>query len=309
MDPYLARTAFTLDGTPFTWNDVRAAAVAWGDWLELEAATARARALVSAAPPAEERVNVAAREFRYARDLVSGDDMRRWLDAHEITVGEWMDHLRRQVGLTGAGGNGAGHQFAAAGERAVLVDAICGGLFDRVARTLAGRAALAAAAGEPPRRDDGAAARIAGVDDAYARVRERIATPAAIATQVGSHRLEWMAVECRIVRFPSDAAAREALLCVREDGEPLAAVAADAHVRVEDRRFLLEESGALQSTLIGAAPGELLGPLALDGKHALVEVLAKRLPDAADPTTRARAARAVLEAQTAAAVAARVRWG
>ncbi|MFL5579843.1 MAG: hypothetical protein ACJ8AO_05675 [Gemmatimonadaceae bacterium] len=304
----LDATAFVVDGEPYTWHDVRAAAAAWGDWARQEAETARAAALVAAAPPAEERVSAAAREFRYARDLASGDDMRKWLDARGLVVGEWMDHVRRQVARRAAAGVGAG-AAAGAPERDVLVDAICGGLLERTAHALAGRAALGAAAGDAA-RDDGAdaAGRVARADVAYARACERLATPEALAAQVGAHRLEWLTVECRVARFASEPAAREAALCVRADGDALASVAAEARAPVEVRRLVLEDAGALRSALTGAAPGELLGPLELDGAPALVEVLAKRVPDLADAAVRRRAERAVLEGRMAAAVAERVRW-
>lgn len=340
MDPYLTRPAFAVSGETFLRLDAQVAALAWGEWASHRDATIAGMALVEAQAPADDRVNAAARDFRYARDLVAGDDMRRWLDARGLTVNEWMDHVRRQVAL---GGNGRHPTPAsprrdaegALATRAALVDAICLGLHDRVARELAGRAALAAESGvdapaaDVPDGDGGAldappdlalagvsaaegaeaVARVARVDRAYAYARARIVTPQALAAQVASHRLEWMTVECRVARFASEPAAREAAMCVRADGEPLAAVAADARALLEERWFLLDDAGPLQSALMGAAPGELVGPLVVDGAQALIEVIAKRLPALDDDATRRRAERAVLDMHIASAVAARVRWG
>lgn len=324
MDSYLSRPAFSVDGDAYTWADAHEAAVAGGEWGRHLEETRRAMALASLAPPAEDRVSAAAREFRYARDLVSGDDMRSWLDARAISVAEWMDHVRRRVALELAGdpppasaetdGPADGPEL----ERAAVVDAICSGLYERTSSRLAGRAALAAAFGElaaePGAGGNGdgtadAARRVAGVERAFGRVRERLVTPEALAAQVAAHRLEWLAVECRVARFASEPAAREGALCVREDGDRLADVAASARAPLEERRMLLEDAGPLRVPLTGAAPGELLGPLPVDGAYALVEVVAKRLPDLADPLVRRRAEGAVLDGQTAAAVASRVRWG
>lgn len=307
------RPAFLVNEQPWTWEDVRASLARSGAWARQEAETARAASLVAAAPPSEEAIAAAAREFRYGRDLVSGDDMRAWLETRGVNVSEWMDHVRRQVALASSGvGNGSG---VTSGDlaRAVDVDAICGGLLDRAAGALAGRLALTAAAGELASIVAGngtdPASRVSHADAAFERVRADLLTPAAITAQLTAHRLEWMTVQCRIARFAGETAAREAVMRVREDGEPLDLVASDAHARLEARSVLLEDAGSLQGPLMGAAPGELLGPLLVDGAHALVEVVAKRLPDLADAATRERAERAVVDGRMAAAVATHVRWG
>src|ERR1700754_2382958 len=94
MDSLLDRQAFSVDGAAFTWRDVQAAARRWGEWDRLSAESARGGALVAARAPADDAVNAAARDFRYARDLVSGDEMRAWLESHAVTVGGGGGHVR-----------------------------------------------------------------------------------------------------------------------------------------------------------------------------------------------------------------------
>ena len=109
--------------------------------------------------------------------------------------------------------------------------------------------------------------------------------------------------------FRDNDAAREAALCVREDGRDLAEVAAEADADLEEADWYLDEvDEALRDRLVGAQSGDLLGPLPLKDGHLVVSVVAKHLPSAADPSVRARAERALLGSAVEREVVNRVTW-
>jgi hypothetical protein len=58
---------------------------------------------------------------------------------------------------------------------------------------------------------------------------------------VDANRLEWMRLELDTVSFPIEPAAREAILCIREDGLTLYDVAAMSHRNVGRKALALED--------------------------------------------------------------------
>jgi hypothetical protein len=92
-------------------------------------------------------VEAAAREFRYARDLITAQDAEAWLTQWGLTVETWLAYLRRFV---------LRHKWAeqladilaqcpvspAEVEECITAAGICAGHFDRFAQKLAARAAV-----------------------------------------------------------------------------------------------------------------------------------------------------------------------
>ena len=126
---------------------------------------------------------------------------------------------------------------------------------------------------------------------------------------IAAHHLDWIGVHCRTAAFSDAQAAREALLCVHEDGADLAAVARGARAALDEARFHLEEAEpGVRDLLRSARRGELVGPVAAKGRYALVQVMDKVLPSAEDPAVRRRAERRILDRAVALEVTNRVRW-
>jgi hypothetical protein len=81
---------FTVAGTSYAWEDLVLAGCLRGDWPALEETRARDGLACLARLDeldeddedalAEEDVETAATEFRYARDLVAASDLESWLD-------------------------------------------------------------------------------------------------------------------------------------------------------------------------------------------------------------------------------------
>ena len=278
MNSLWENQAFSVGDAPYSWSDAAVAAVLRGEWASLEAQTRRGLALVARAEAAEngasdEELEAAAEEFRYGRDLVTAEEMEDWLDRHGLTLEDWMDYIERATVQQSDPQEGeALTPFAPSDEEVagcIWTEAICSGALTQFAQTLAGRAAVAqraAAEGgmgeEPGQAEIERACRDCA--DAFSRMalrpasRERIAEllrlerlyeawsrrfadPAAIRALIDLHRLDWIRLDLRDLGFSDETAAREAALCVREDSEPLEAVAQEAHRPIAKTRPYLAE--------------------------------------------------------------------
>lgn len=211
------------------------------------------------APPApvpDDELPSAEARFRYERNLVSREEMEAWLTRWELTAAEWRGYLRGNLD----------------GERAGWVSAVCSGALERAAQELAARAAAAEALGEPD------------LDRAYDRFLAEAVSPDALPSILDARRADWLRVDCRTLVFETEPAAREAALCVRDDGMALSEVAEQAGAEVREHSVHLEDAqGGLGDALLSARTGELLGPLALADRFALVLVDEKVEPSLDDP--------------------------
>jgi hypothetical protein len=267
----------------------------------------------------DEELQAAASEFRYERDLISGEEMEVWLARWTLDADDWMEYLRRgllrerwatELVTTAAGYSPEPEDI----EEALPAEAVCSGFLTRIARKLAGRAAAAARAREEGWLIEeavqvGPDAALARIDAGFRQFCERIVTEAALVAQLTSHRLDWIRVGCRCLSLPTLESAREAALCVREDGMDLDEVAESAGVSVEAASDFLENwEPALRDSLLAAGAGALLGPIASGDGFLLVLVREKVLPSLEDRAVRRRAEERLLEAALAREIANRVVW-
>ena len=206
-------------------------------------------------------------------------------------------------------------------------EAVCSGTLARLARGLAERAACTARAEiasggigdedgvseNAPRGGDTfvsdgelfAAAERLGISRAHActrlgvlarverscrAVRRRVLSDRAVEGEIRAHQLEWTRLACDSVTFDSEAAAREALLCVRVDGQSLRNVAAAARRFVTTERLFLDQlPPAVGDRMAGARPGEAFGPVAIGGTFTVLQVSGKILPSHSDQEIVGRA--------------------
>lgn len=301
----------------------------------------------SGRPLPEAEIDAAAAEFRYERELISAQEAEEWFARWGMSAREWMDYIRRSVlrnrlesrmpELLAQYPVSDADVAAAAG-----VEAICSGLLRRLAPRFAARAAahdqlrgaqqnggrlytdeeLAGvrrgfpgdlqSLGLDVDEDtlDECATRLARLELALRDFRTAVVTPRAVADQISSHHLEWIRVAYQTLIYPAEAMAREALLCVREDGmdfPDLAAATVVADLR-EDEQWIGELKGPLHTGLLGARAGEVLGPFAIGGGHALLRLTAKRLPTSEDEQVRSRAETAALQRALSNELQTRVHW-
>lgn len=315
---------FTVGSAHYRLRDVVRAARVWGDFDDLLESVRQGIACVDRAteegtlPPATE-IEAAAAEFRYDRDLISADETHAWLGHWGLTLETWTRYLQRCVlrerwktELAGlVSGRAVSRQKI---DEAVRVEGICSGRYGRVAHKLAGRvAAHARAREEGALSDDGAtwepALELGTLDAALERLRAEVVTPMAIRAEVGTRHLDWVRLECECLWFRDLQVAREAALCVRQDGRELAQVAVDARAELQHIRFRLEEAEPTwRDHLLGARAGDLLGPLARDDGFVLLAVRAKALPRPEDPEIYRLAEAALLQRAIDREVASRVKW-
>lgn len=293
-----SRSVFSVDGRTFEWADIITAARRDGSWAELEEATRRGLVCQKRLAVAGERLGAdviadAARRFRYASNLLAGDELTAWLAHWELTAEDWHGYLVRLLLRERWMGQlvNTGSRFSAGADelaRAVWVEAVCSGFLTRAANRVAGEAALAAAA-----------------DDAIGGA----VSEAAIAREVALHRLEWLRIDGEMLTVRDEDAAREAALCIRGDGRSLADVAAACDV--EPNRLSLYVADAdtdLSPALLAAQEGDLIGPIRRDGTFALLLIDTKTPPSTADAKVRQRAVERIVERAVGRAIDEHVEW-
>lgn len=120
-------------------------------------------------------------------------------------------------------------------------------------------------------------------------------------------RLARIALERAV--FPTAEAAREAMLCVTQDGQALSALAECAGVPdSHESRFLDEYPESIGRLCMSALPGEVLGPLENNGLWELCRVLEKTEPDAGDERVKRRLEKDAVDSAFDRLVARHVVW-
>jgi hypothetical protein len=283
----------------------------------------------------EHVVDQAATAFRYDRDLISGADMNEWLDGAGVSGDEWMAHLRRGIlrrkWTTDI--DDVVDRYAASPrqlEAAAVAEGICSGCFDTFERSLAGRVAAVVAAGGavPPagsldspaleasvnrlarqhahwlamRPEADTRARFATalhLEECFSSLSNRLTSHDCLREVVNVQGLDWTIIEIDTITFGTEHAAREAILCVREDGLSLHDVAALARRHVKRTRVFLEEIPQQhRDRLLSVELGQVLGPLASDDRFDVGAVIGRSAPSLDDDRVAERARRAALDSAT-----------
>lgn len=296
------RPAFSVGEAVFTWVDVVAFARRHGRWDELvqEAGDGLARQRAGMVADAD-AVRQAAADFRYRHRLITAEEAEAWLRARHVTVAEWHDYIRRTV-LRAMPADATDPPAAADVTPLLWPTGRCSGLLEDAAEALAARVAVhVRLTGTLPESD-------ADVDSALDRFRAAAVTDTAIRVVIGAHHLDWLRVTLDEALFAGEGAAREAVLCVREDGLGLADVCKLAGARFVRRHCFLEElDETTRPSVLGAPVGELLGPFPAANGFQLMRVEAKVVPSEGDPEVRQRAAEVALAAAVRREVEERVR--
>jgi hypothetical protein len=318
MDALVGDVVFAVGDTRYFVDDVGRAAEFWGDQGHLEGQLREGLACLKYAAtnggvPTERDVSDAASEFRYERDLITAQETESWLERWSLTVESWTEYLRRSLLRQRRASELAEivSRYPVTAEEvtgSLHAEAICSGYFGRLAHKLAGRVAAYQRAREEGWLQDEAEG-LEGLEVGFQRLCARALTLAALRAEVASHHVDWIRVECEYVCFPHLQSAREAALCVREDGRPLDAVARDARAAVTRARLHLDELDAdWKDHVLSASPGEILGPLRWDASFALMLVREKILPSLEDAEVRRRAEASVVERAVEHEINLRVRW-
>jgi hypothetical protein len=127
--------------------------------------------------------------------------------------------------------------------------------------------------------------------------------------EIAALRLPLTRFEVETIELDSLDAAREALLCAREDGMSMEEVAAEGRYPYRHPELLFEEiPEELQQKFLSVHPGEILEPIAHgDGFH-LCRVIGKAEPEVDDPAVKARAEKRILERHFADLTTRHIQW-
>ena len=329
MGTLFGQAVFTVGRQRYFWEDVVLAGLASGEWAVLErdlchGLACLARAQAEHVLPGNEELRAAAAAFRYERDLISAEEASSWLARWRVQPDYWMDYLRRALLRSRwcAEVASIADRFPPTDteiDAARHAEAVCSGTLARLAHGLAERAACTARAEPASINDDSHGAEevfalsddllaaaeplgiprahactrlelLACVERSYRAVRRRVLNEGAVSSEIRAHQLEWTRVACDSVAFESEAAAREALLCVRADGQSLREVAMAAHrAPTTQHPYLDDLPPGVAERMAGARLGDAFGPLAIDGTFTVLQVSGKILPSENDPEIVARA--------------------
>jgi hypothetical protein len=149
----------------------------------------------------------------------------------------------------------------------------------------------------------------AGLERALEQFRRLVIVPAKVERHISVRQIDWTHIKACSLSFDTEAEAKEAAMCMREDGEDMSAVAARTRARARQEQFNLEDLDAgLQATFLPVRKGDLIGPLACGKEFKLFLVSDKAMPSALDSTCRSRAEQMLLETALEAEIDAHVRW-
>lgn len=296
MQRVLQQPAFTVQDVTFGWGEVVVAAREWGEWSRLERVVEIGIELVDIAgrrgdAPTVDELQIGAGELRYELGLLSADETLEWLERWGLDLDGWFDYLRRSLlrarearPVPQRGGRGPL-------EFETWTEAVCSGELTRWARTLADRAAVFAALGELPSVE-----RLTDMESRYERFVAEATPREAVEAELAANALDWTRLDCAWVETANEAVAREAALCVTEDGREFDDVTRDAGLIGEHRRLYLGDLDAETAPhLIGVEAGSLLGPLVIGERFVLIQVHDRTTPSPDDRELCVRAERRLAE--------------
>lgn len=295
--------AFQCGNRVFTLDDVLAAARARGELDSFLGAgrerwAAARRAEAAGLVPDDAEIESALDSFRYARDLISGEECDRWLEARGLEFDDLVGCVTRrlQSALAAAGTVDFDGEEAATSagdvsddESLVRVDALLSDEFNLWARQLARAVALAAQTDPAAFADPTQPLPWTELNEGYAAAAAALTTAPSRQSALAGRRLDLIQVRYEQAEFDSPGAAREAVLCTREDNASLSAIAeANAFPCEVASAFLGDLPPAWAEVLTSARLGEAVLPRETDGRIVVLAPLSRREPSLEDPAIVAR---------------------
>jgi len=279
----------------------------------------------------DDAIDAAAERFRYDHDLITAEETEQWLAGRGLALDDFSGFFVRHFwGEQWDDVEPAAIDYLSAPNemRELLTnELILSGELDRMAQRLSWRVAARCATvdrtvdpqliadeetrffGRSGLNGDQLAGWLQSLDRDPEWLRDALAMEAiyrrdctallsrqARAREIAALRLPLTRFEVEMIELDSLDAAREALLCAREDGMSMEDVAAEGRYPYRHPEVLLEEIPEdLQQKFLSMHPGELLDPIAHgDGFH-LCRVIGKAEPDPDDPVVTKRAEERILD--------------
>jgi hypothetical protein len=330
------RVIFVCGDRSFTLRDVIDAALfrgemepTWKNLLRLLAAETKADE--QDLEFNEDAIDGAAERFRYNHDLITAEETEHWLAERGLALSDFSGFfVRHYWGEQWDDVEPAAIDYLAAPsemQELLTNELILSGELDRMAQRLswrvAGRCATADGSVDPQliaeeearffERSGLSADQLAGwlqrlgrdpewfrdalvMEAIHRRDCSALLSRQARAREIAALRLPLTRFEVEMIELDSLDAAREALLCAREDGMSMEEVAAEGRYPYRHPEVLLEEIPEdLQQKFLSVHPGEILDPIARgDGFH-ICRVIGKAEPDLDDPVVTKRAEERILD--------------
>jgi hypothetical protein len=290
----------------------------------------------------EAAVDAAVERFRYENDLISAEETERWLGARGLSAEQLEDYFVR-----GHWAETLGEKVEAAARPPVTaellgaleIELLMSGAFAPLANALGRRLlvrdrAEVPASGErveaerrrflkgarlKPRgvqawldvlgRDGAWLEAMLGMEAAYREKCESVLTADRLARTLSSARLPLTRLEVERVEFDSVDAAREAHLCVREDGLALEEVARQTRYPFERLECVAEDLPEDERQRLLCAPvGEVQEPVQAEGVFRLTRVTRRKDPELSDALVRERLERRILDLHFSETGSKDIRW-
>lgn len=338
----LEREVFAVRDETFTLRQVLGAAEFFGtagelwDWLG-EGLACETYAAEEGFELDENALQSAVDDFRYRRQLLDTEQTEAWLAARRLSEEELVDALARELWRRRFSAELADIRAGYAPEPEALAQALWPELIvhDRLkppavalARRIVSPELAAPARGAPAavspleapapavphcpdwaRCADAWRKRLQCLDSSYRCVLQTALSPRHLAAALAGRRLDLTRVRFRAASFSALNAAREAYLCITQDGEPFDQAVGRAETWREDRAlFLAETPATLLPFLVSAVPGETYLAEEEDPGPLLFQVIEKNPPRLEDPEVRSKLESALLARTFDPAVEERVRW-
>jgi hypothetical protein len=294
--------------------------------------------------PDDDAIDAMATRFRYENDLISAEETEAWLDGRGLSTDEfqayfdrchWWEILKDKVAPDQVDVSRTLPELSDVLATELLMSGALGPLAVGLSRRLmvrhdpearpdsekvqVERARVLARAGLEPAGLPGWLASIDRDHDWFEGMLEMeatyhlrcdaILTPERLSRALVASRLLLTRLEIESVEFDTIDAAREAHLCVRDDGMSLEDIAHESRYPFKRLEFLAEDLPENQrQALLCAEIGRILDPVATDSLVHLRRVLRKTEPTLGEASVRSRIEQQVLEAHFSGSNAGEIRW-
>jgi len=275
----------------------------------------------------DDAVDEMAELFRYEHDLITAEETERWLEHRGVTLEDFTDYIARKYwkgAIEDLSPEDVDLVSASPNQRELLtIELIFSDEVDRLTKQLMWRLAAVAASGEIEEkaisterenfldrikplklkawlnslgRDEDWLTQISAMEAAYRRVCEAVLNPQTRRKQLALLRMGLTLFEAEAIQLESLDAAKEALLCIRQDGMSMEEVATEARYPYRRITFRHEDVPPdLQQKFWSVAAGDLLEPIAHGEGFELFRITKKSEPDLDDTIVQARIDERLLE--------------
>ena len=340
---------FTSGGESFTVRDLIDAAAFWGEleetWNELlRLVAAEAQADEQELELDDSAVDQAAETFRYEHDLITAEETEQWLEQRGLTLNDFSEYFVRHYwgdNLEDIEPKTIGYDSAPNELRELLVvELILSDELGRMAKHLSWRVAGRQEAGrnglDPEllaeekkllferaglgedqidgwlaamNRDRDWLGKSLEMEALHRQKTKELLNRKACEHEIAGLRLPLTRFDLETVELDSLDAAREALLCVHNDGMSMEEVATEDRYPYRRAEVLLEDLPEdLQQKFLSVSTGDILEPIARGDGFYICRVIEKAEPKADDEAVRERAERSILERHFSELTAKHIQW-